>query len=191
MSVNTVQNTTNTSTKPSFLNSLAQQGKKMLIGGGIGLAAGSAVSLVAPVSRGQIAQKLVDQFVSENTNGVLDQTNVIKELVNNKNTTKEQLQAATEILNKIVEPLVSKATEQVENFFKLAKKDRNPDDIVMWAKKAAKESQSAKIIGSAVTVGILTMLFSDLFSIFLPKQKMSALSTQKGESSSKMGTHQG
>ncbi len=191
MSVNTVQNTTNTSTKPSFLNSLAQQGKKMLIGGGIGLAAGSAVSLVAPVSRGQIAQKLVDQFVSENTNGVLDQTNVIKELVNNKNTTKEQLQAATEILDKIVEPLVSKAAEQVENFFKLAKKDRNPDDIVMWAKKAAKESQSAKIIGSAVTVGILTMLFSDLFSIFLPKQKMSALSTQKGESSSKMGTHQG
>lgn len=233
-------------------DTIVTQGKNMVVGGAVGLAAGSAVSAFAPVSRTQIAKKVVDHYVktdealktviesAENTQikyaNNLALTDFIKQIeeaaedkltviakkakeiftligeqmpnadaitkeslitplknyIENNKVSEEEAKTALDTINTVAKSLKDKALKQVEDFFKLARKNRSKDDIVVLAKKAAKKSQSGKIIGTAVGIGALVMMFSNLFSgIFPKKQVASKQAVQESASQSKVMTHQG
>ena len=77
------------------------------------------------------------------------------------------------------------------NFAKRAILEMAFRKIVAVAKKAAKKSQSAKIMGTAAAVGMFLMMFSEVFSVFTPKKAKTEAKGVQTESPSKMGTHQG
>ena len=192
MSVNSVQNKQQSDSFGSvFQDSLIRQGKNVLVGTGVGLAAGSAVSMAIPASRNTIAEKLTDYFLKTDE-VALGQMKALKESTAQNNITKEQLENILKNIDDLIKPFKEKAQKEVERFFKLPRNSRSKDDIVNWAKKAAKKSQNANIIGTAVGVGVLIMLFSDLFSgIFHKKTARAEQSKVVSGVNSKMGTHQG
>ena len=143
----------------------------MLVGGAIGLATGKVVSLAAPVSRAKIADEVFDHYVKNNKDNIADSIKQFENLAKNENLTKEQLETAANTLNNAVELVRGKAKNVVEEYFKKARKDRSADDVVALAKKAAKKTQSVHIMGTLAGVGILAMMFSELFDNILPKKK--------------------
>ena len=171
MSVNGVNSTTH---KKGFFGTVADsvvtQGKNMLVGGAIGLATGKVVSLAAPVSRAKIADEVFDHYVKNNKDNIADSIKQFENLAKNENLTKEQLETAANTLNNAVELVRGKAKNVVEEYFKKARKDRSADDVVALAKKAAKKTQSVHIMGTLAGVGILAMMFSELFDNILPKK---------------------
>ena len=191
MSVNGVNSTTH---KKGFFGTVADsvvtQGKNMLVGGAIGLATGKVVSLAAPVSRAKIADEVFDHYVKNNKDNIADSIKQFENLAKNENLTKEQLETAANTLNNAVELVRGKAKNVVEEYFKKARKDRSADDVVALAKKAAKKTQSVHIMGTLAGVGILAMMFSELFDNILPKKNKTA-NAQTQTSNSALQTHQG
>lgn len=193
MSVNGVNSTTH---KKGFFGTVADsvvtQGKNMLVGGAIGLATGKVVSLAAPVSRAKIADEVFDHYVKNNKDNIADSIKQFENLAKNENLTKEQLETAANTLNNAVELVRGKAKNVVEEYFKRARKDRSADDVVALAKKAAKKTQSVHIMGTLAGVGILAMMFSELFDNILPKKnKNKTANAQTQTSNSALQTHQG
>ncbi len=193
MSVNGVNSTTH---KKGFFGTVADsvvtQGKNMLVGGAIGLATGKVVSLAAPVSRAKIADEVFDHYVKNNKDNIADSIRQFENLAKNENLTKEQLETAANTLNNAVELVRGKAKNVVEEYFKKARKDRSADDVVALAKKAAKKTQSVHIMGTLAGVGILAMMFSELFDNILPKKnKNKTANAQTQTSNSALQTHQG
>ncbi|HIS74470.1 TPA: hypothetical protein IAA86_05585 [Candidatus Galligastranaerophilus intestinavium] len=193
MSVNGVNSTTH---KKGFFGTVADsvvtQGKNMLVGGAIGLATGKVVSLAAPVSRAKIADEVFDHYVKNNKDNIADSIKQFENLAKNENLTKEQLETAANTLNNAVELVRGKAKNVVEEYFKKARKDRSADDVVALAKKAAKKTQSVHIMGTLAGVGILAMMFSELFDNILPKKnKNKTANAQTQTSNSALQTHQG
>ena len=193
MSVNGVNSTTH---KKGFFGTVADsvvtQGKNMLVGGAIGLATGKVVSLAAPVSRAKIADEVFDHYVKNNKDNIADSIKQFENLAKNENLTKEQLETAANTLNNAVELVRGKAKNVVEEYFKKARKDRSADDVVALAKKAAKKTQSDHIMGTLAGVGILAMMFSELFDNILPKKnKNKTANAQTQTSNSALQTHQG
>ena len=193
MSVNGVNSTTH---KKGFFGTVADsvvtQGKNMLVGGAIGLATGKVVSLAAPVSRAKIADEVFDHYVKNNKDNIADSIKQFENLAKNENLTKEQLETAANTLNNAVELVRGKAKNVVEKYFKKARKDRSADDVVALAKKAAKKTQSVHIMGTLAGVGILAMMFSELFDNILPKKnKNKTVNAQTQTSNSALQTHQG
>ena len=193
MSVNGVNSTTH---KKGFFGTVADsvvtQGKNMLVGGAIGLATGKVVSLAAPVSRAKIADEVFDHYVKNNKDNIADSIKQFENLAKNENLTKEQLETAANTLNNAVELVRGKAKNVVEEYFKKARKDRSADDIVFFAKKAAKKTQSVHIMGTLAGVGILAMMFSELFDNILHKNnKNRTANAQTQTSNSALQTHQG
>lgn len=193
MSVNGVNSATH---KKGFFGTVADsvvtQGKNMLVGGAIGLATGKVVSLAAPVSRAKIADEVFDHYVKNNKDNIADSIKQFENLAKNENLTKEQLETAANTLNNAVELVRGKAKNVVEEYFKKARKDRSADDIVFFAKKAAKKTQSARIMGTLAAAGMISMMFSEFFNTVLPKgskNESSANSAQKSDSA--LQTHQG
>ena len=193
MSVNGVNSTTH---KKGFFGTVADsvvtQGKNMLVGGAIGLATGKVVSLAAPVSRAKIADEVFDHYVKNNKDNIADSIKQFENLAKNENLTKEQLETAADVLKNALTPLRNKAKIAVEEYFKKARKDRSADDIVFFAKKAAKKTQSARIMGTLAAAGMISMMFSEFFNTVLPKgskNESSANSAQKSDSA--LQTHQG
>lgn len=193
MSVNGVNSTTH---KKGFFGTVADsvvtQGKNMLVGGAIGLATGKVVSLAAPVSRAKIADEVFDHYVKNNKDNIADSIKQFENLAKNENLTKEQLETAANTLNNAVELVRGKAKNVVEEYFKKARKDRSADDVVALAKKAAKKTQSARIMGTLAAAGMISMMFSEFFNTVLPKgskNESSANSAQKSDSA--LQTHQG
>ncbi len=189
MSVNSVQQG-KSSVGAAIQDTLINQGKNALVGGAIGLATGRVVSLAAPVTHEQIAQKIVDHFV-KNDKTAFDKIKDLNAQALQKEITKEQFESIKNQIQEIKKPFLEKAKNELERFFKLAKKERAKDDIVAIAKKAAKKSQSAKIMGTAAGVGILVMLFSNLFSGILPKKNVAKEGAVQKMADSKLATHQG
>ena len=190
MSINSVKQNQGNSTISVVQSSVINQGKNLLIGAGAGLVAGNVVSVLCPVSNEKIANELIDYYCNN------DQTlfNKVKELKNSimtGNITEEQMKKTLKKIEEIQASLKTKAKQEIDRFLNLARKDRSKDDIVFLAKKAAKKTQNAKIIGSAVAVGIFAMLFSDLFSTFLPKRNVANEKTAASTINTKLGTHQG
>lgn len=193
MSVNGVNSTTH---KKGFFGTVADsvvtQGKNMLVGGAIGLATGKVFSLAAPVSRAKIADEVFDHYVKNNKDNIADSIKQFENLAKNENLTKEQLETAANTLNNAVELVRGKAKNVVEEYFKKARKDRSADDVVALAKKAAKKTQSVHIMGTLAGVGILAMMFSELFDNILPKKnKNKTANAQTQTSNSALQTHQG
>lgn len=193
MSVNGVNSTTH---KKGFFGTVADsvvtQGKNMLVGGAIGLATGKVVSLAAPVSRAKIADEVFDHYVKNNKDNIADSIKQFENLAKNENLAKEQLETAANTLNNAVELVRGKAKNVVEEYFKKARKDRSADDVVALAKKAAKKTQSVHIMGTLAGVGILAMMFSELFDNILPKKnKNKTANAQTQTSNSALQTHQG
>lgn len=193
MSVNGVNSTTH---KKGFFGTVADsvvtQGKNMLVGGAIGLATGKVVSLAAPVSRAKIADEVFDHYVKNNKDNIADNIKQFENFAKNENLTKEQLETAANTLNNAVELVRGKAKNVVEEYFKKARKDRSADDVVALAKKAAKKTQSVHIMGTLAGVGILAMMFSELFDNILPKKnKNKTANAQTQTSNSALQTHQG
>lgn len=193
MSVNGVNSTTH---KKGFFGTVADsvvtQGKNMLVGGAIGLATGKVVSLAAPVSRAKIADEVFDHYVKNNKDNIADSIKQFENLAKNENLTKEQLETAANTLNNAVELVRGKAKNVVEEYFKKVRKDRSADDVVALAKKAAKKTQSVHIMGTLAGVGILAMMFSELFDNILPKKnKNKTANAQTQTSNSALQTHQG
>ena len=193
MSVNGVNSTTH---KKGFFGTVADsvvtQGKNMLVGGAIGLATGKVVSLAAPVSRAKIADEVFDHYVKNNKDNIADSIKQFENLAKNENLTKEQLETAANTLNNAVELVRGKAKNVVEEYVKKARKDRSADDVVALAKKAAKKTQSVHIMGTLAGVGILAMMFSELFDNILPKKnKNKTANAQTQTSNSALQTHQG
>lgn len=193
MSVNGVNSTTH---KKGFFGTVADsvvtQGKNMLVGGAIGLATGKVVSLAAPVSRAKIADEVFDHYVKNNKDNIADSIKQFENLAKNENLTKEQLETAANTLNNAAELVRGKAKNVVEEYFKKARKDRSADDVVALAKKAAKKTQSVHIMGTLAGVGILAMMFSELFDNILPKKnKNKTANAQTQTSNSALQTHQG
>ena len=193
MSVNGVNSTTH---KKGFFGTVADsvvtQGKNMLVGGAIGLATGKVVSLAAPVSRAKIADEVFDHYVKNNKDNIADSIKQFENLAKNENLTKEQLETAANTLNNAVELVRGKAKNVVEEYLKKARKDRSADDVVALAKKAAKKTQSVHIMGTLAGVGILAMMFSELFDNILPKKnKNKTANAQTQTSNSALQTHQG
>lgn len=193
MSVNGVNSTTH---KKGFFGTVADsvvtQGKNMLVGGAIGLATGKVVSLAAPVSRAKIADEVFDHYVKNNKDNIADSIKQFENLAKNENLTKEQLETAANTLNNAVELVRGKAKNVVEEYFKKARKDGSADDVVALAKKAAKKTQSVHIMGTLAGVGILAMMFSELFGNILPKKnKNKTANAQTQTSNSALQTHQG
>lgn len=193
MSVNGVNSTTH---KKGFFGTVADsvvtQGKNMLVGGAIGLATGKVVSLAAPVSRAKIADEVFDHYVKNNKDNIADSIKQFENLAKNENLTKEQLETAANTLNNAVELVRGKAKNVVEEYFKKARKDRSADDVVALAKKAAKKTQSVHIMGTLAGVGILAIMFSELFDNILPKKnKNKTANAQTQTSNSALQTHQG
>ena len=193
MSVNGVNSTTH---KKGFFGTVADsvvtQGKNMLVGGAIGLATGKVVSLAAPVSRAKIADEVFDHYVKNNKDNIADSIKQFENLAKNENLTKEQLETAANTLNNAVELVRGKAKNVVEEYFKKARKDRSADDVVALAKKAAKKTQSVHIMGTLAGVGILAMMFSELFDNILPKKnKNKTANAQTQTSNNALQTHQG
>lgn len=193
MSVNGVNSATH---KKGFFgtvtDSVVTQGKNMLVGGAIGLATGKVVSLAAPVSRAKIADEVFDHYVKNNKDNIADSIKQFENLAKNENLTKEQLETAANTLNNAVELVRGKAKNVVEEYFKKARKDRSADDVVALAKKAAKKTQSVHIMGTLAGVGILAMMFSELFDNILPKKnKNKTANAQTQTSNSALQTHQG
>lgn len=193
MSVNGVNSTTH---KKGFFGTVADsvvtQGKNMLVGGAIGLATGKVVSLAAPVSRAKIADEVFDHYVKNNKDNIADSIKQFENLAKNENLTKEQLETAANTLNNAVELVRGKAKNVVDEYFKKARKDRSADDVVALAKKAAKKTQSVHIMGTLAGVGILAMMFSELFDNILPKKnKNKTANAQTQTSNSALQTHQG
>lgn len=193
MSVNGVNSATH---KKGFFgtvtDSVVTQGKNMLVGGAIGLATGKVVSLAAPVSRAKIADEVFDHYVKNNKDNIADSIKQFENLAKNENLTKEQLETAANTLNNVVELVRGKAKNVVEEYFKKARKDRGADDVVALAKKAAKKTQSARIMGTLAAAGMISMMFSEFFNTVLPKgskNESSANSVQKSDSA--LQTHQG
>ena len=79
----------------------------------------------------------------------------------------------------------------VEEYFKKPRKQRAADDIVALGKKAAKASQRASIIGTAAAVGMIVMMFSELFANILPKKSSKTPDLAKSAAHEKLNTHQG
>ncbi len=193
MSVNGVNSTTH---KKGFFGTVADsvvtQGKNMLVGGAIGLATGKVFSLAAPVSRAKIADEVFDHYVKNNKDNIADSIKQFENLAKNENLAKEQLETAANTLNNAVELVRGKAKNVVEEYFKKARKDRSADDVVALAKKAAKKTQSVHIMGTLAGVGILAMMFSELFDNILPKKnKNKTANAQTQTSNSALQTHQG
>lgn len=193
MSVNGVNSATH---KKGFFGTVADsvvtQGKNMLVGGAIGLATGKVVSLAAPVSRAKIADEVFDHYVKNNKDNIADSIKQFENLAKNENLTKEQLETAANTLNNAVELVRGKAKNVVEEYFKKARKDRSADDVVALAKKAAKKTQSVHIMGTLAGVGILAIMFSELFDNILPKKnKNKTANAQTQTSNSALQTHQG
>ena len=193
MSVNGVNSTTH---KKGFFGTVADsvvtQGKNMLVGGAIGLATGKVFSLAAPVSRAKIADEVFDHYVKNNKDNIADSIKQFENLAKNENLAKEQLETAANTLNNAVELVRGKAKNVVEEYFKKARKDRSADDVVALAKKAAKKTQSVHIMGTLAAVGILAMMFSELFdNIIFKKSKNKAANAQAQTSNSALQTHQG
>ena len=190
MSVNNVQKTQQP--KVGIIDSFAQQGKKAIIGLGAGLLTGRAVSLAIPVSRNKITYKVVDHYIKADKNGVGTSIKNLEENLKQQNITKEQVENILKNIENLLKPLKDDASKVVDNYFKTAKKNRPKDDIVALAKKAAKKSQSAKIMGTAALAGMFIMMFSDLFSGILPNKKaLNEQTAQKSVTKSKVMTHQG
>lgn len=193
MSVNGVNSATaNNTASNAVIDSVVTQGKNMLVGGAIGLATGKVVSLAAPVSRAKIADEVFDHYVKNNKDNIADSIKQFENLAKNENLTKEQLETAANTLNNAVELVRGKAKNVVEEYFKKARKDRSADDVVALAKKAAKKTQSVHIMGTLAGVGILAMMFSELFDNILPKKnKNKTANAQTQTSNSALQTHQG
>ncbi len=106
-------------------------------------AVGTIVSKAIPPSKTAIQKELVDHFV------------------------KEQLKSApdTEITKNMTDSFLKKAEDSVKAFFDTPKKERAADDIVAFAKKAAKDTSTKKTVGFAVLLG----LASFVASAFAPK----------------------
>ena len=191
MSVNNVQQTSQPKKGAGIADALLNQGKNALVGTAVGLATGRVVSLAMPVSHKQIAQKVVDHYVKHDKDGIGTAIKSLEEGLKQEKVSKEQLQNALNKMEELVKPLREEAAEVVEKFFKTPRKSRNADDIVAIAKKAAKKSQSGKIMGTAAAVGMFLMMFSEVFSVFTPKKAKTEAKAVQAESPSKMGTHQG
>ena len=193
MSVNGVNSATaNNTASNAVIDSVVTQGKNMLVGGAIGLATGKVVSLAAPVSRAKIADEVFDHYVKNNKDNIADSIKQFENLAKNENLTKEQLETAANTLNNAVELVKKKKKNVVEEYFKKARKDRSADDVVALAKKAAKKTQSVHIMGTLAGVGILAMMFSELFDNILPKKnKNKTANAQTQTSNSALQTHQG
>ena len=191
MSVNNVQQTSQPKKGAGIADALINQGKNALVGTAAGLAAGRVVSIAMPVSHKQIAQKVVDHYIKHDKDGVGTAIKSIKEGADIENITKEQLKNVLDKIEELKKPLREQASEVVEKFFNTSRKNRSADDLVAVAKKAAKKSQSAKIMGTAAAVGMFLMMFSDVFSVFTPKKAKTETKAMQAESPSKMGTHQG
>lgn len=112
--------------------------------------------------------------------------------INNHKVTDEQVNAAKDVIENTSKTLRDEALKKIEIFFSTARKDRSADDVVALAKKAAKKTQSVHIMGTLAGVGILAMMFSELFDNILPKKnKNKTANAQTQTSNSALQTHQG
>lgn len=108
--------------------------------------------------------------------------------------TKDAVETAKNSVDEALKKAGDDALTLVKDFFKKPRKERLADDIVSFAKKAAKKAQSGKIIGTAILAGTFTMLFSDVISgIFAKKAPKGQAQTTPDAAvqSSQLNTHQG
>lgn len=117
----------------------------------------------------------------------------IKNYLKNNAVSDDEVKTAVKNSDDALENIMKTATQKVEDFFKIARKDRSKDDIVAIAQKCAKKTQSGKIIGTAIMAGITTMIFSDVLANFASKFTKGKVQQQAaaGAAESKVQTHQG
>lgn len=121
----------------------------------------------------------------------------IKNYLKNNPVSDDEVKAAVKNSDDALENIMKTATQKVEDFFKIARKNRSKEDIVAIAKKCAKKTQSAKIIGTAIMAGVTTMIFSDVLANFASKftkgklQKDAPAQAAAPVNQSKVQTHQG
>ena len=77
----------------------------------------------------------------------------------------------------------------VKEYFNKPRKQRAADDIVAIAKKAAKSSQRAKIIGTAAGAGMIIMMFSELFENVFSKKSSKVPNAAQNVALDKLNTH--
>ena len=142
---------------------------------------------------GALGEKIADnaEFTKETA---IDK---IKNYLKNNSVSDEEVKTAVKNSDDALENIMKTATQKVEDFFKTARKNRSKEDIVAIAKKCAKKTQSAKIIGTAIMAGITTMIFSDVLANFASKftkgkvQKDAPAQAAAPVNQSKAQTHQG
>ncbi len=105
--------------------------------------------------------------------------------------TKGQFESAVNTLNEIADGFRKSAADMVKEYFNKPRKQRAADDIVAIAKKAAKSSQRAKIIGTAAGVGMIIMMFSELFENVFSKKSSKVPNAAQNVALDKLNTHQG